>query len=90
MTALLIIFLLFCLIIKIILWVSMLEIMEKKGLIVSYSWVLPGQCLHFYKLLKKEKDSSDKSRYKLILLAQILLDPFLFLSMMLLLVNIKS
>jgi predicted membrane protein len=83
MPALPVIFFAFCGIIGLIFWFTMIDIMEKNGLKVSYSCVHPGQYFQFYKLMKKEKNLSKKIRYKLIFWIQILLIPFYFFGMIL-------
>lgn len=79
------IYFLVCGVTGLILWLSMLGIMESKGRKVNYFWVTPGQLIEFYRVIKEENNPKKKKKYRIIFWIQIGLIPIYMIGMLILL-----
>jgi len=80
-----IIYFVICGIIGIILWIKMLNILEKKGKKANNSLVTFRQYIDFYKIIKIEQNLTDRKKFQGIFYGQLLLIIAYFIGMFFLL-----
>ena len=85
----LIIWFLFCGIFGLILWISMLNILDSKGEKVNYHFVTPVQLVKFWKVIKTESVKSLKKKYLFIFWTQIVLIPVFLFGGLLIILNMN-